>query len=104
MPLTKVAKRSLIHFNTDSEYLIKRPYSLDSIKQKFRRVCTRAGIDSDKRGVHCLRHTFASHLVMNGTPLRTVQVLLGHASINTTERYAHLSPDYLKDSLGDLNL
>jgi len=41
---------------------------------------------------------------MNNVPLRTVQILLGHASIQTTEQYAHLSPDYLKDSLGNLNL
>jgi site-specific recombinase XerD len=36
---------------------------------------------------------------MNKVPLHTVQKLLGHANIKTTEQYAHLSPDYLKDSL-----
>jgi len=47
---------------------------------------------------HTLRHTFASWLVMEGVPLYTVQKLLGHESIKTTERYAHLAPDKLKES------
>ena len=86
-----------------NEYLLPRQHK-DTPKTRFRRICNRSGISREKWGVHCLRHTFASHLVMGGTNLRTVQVLLGHASIQTTEQYAHLSPDYLKDSLGGLNL
>ena len=43
---------------------------------------------------HCFRHTFASRLVMKGVDLRTVQELMGHKSILTTMRYAHLTPGH----------
>jgi len=45
---------------------------------------------------HALRHTFASHLVMPGVDLPTVQRLMGHKDIKTTMRYAHLAPDHLR--------
>jgi len=103
IPINKSARESLDRFDMSGEYLLPRQHN-DSPITRFRRICERAGIKKEKWGVHCLRHTFASHLVMSNVPLRTVQILLGHASIQTTERYAHLSPDYLKDSLGNLNL
>jgi len=46
-----------------------------------------------------VRHTFASHLVMRGAPVKAVQELLGHASIEMTMRYSHLSPDVRKDAV-----
>jgi integrase len=60
-------------------------------------ACTKAGLR--KIGWHSLRHTFASHLVMRGAPMKAVQELLGHQSFEMTMRYAHLSPDVRKDAV-----
>ena len=48
---------------------------------------------------HVLRHTFASHFVMKGGSLLTLQKILGHQSIQMTMRYAHLAPDHLNDAV-----
>ncbi|WP_293267727.1 tyrosine-type recombinase/integrase [Neptunomonas sp.] len=45
------------------------------------------------------RHSFASHFVMNGGSIVTLQRVLGHSSVKTTMRYAHLCPDFLNDAI-----
>lgn len=66
-------------------------------KHPLWRACKKAGLR--RIGWHVLRHSFASHLVMRGVPLKAVQELLGHSTIKMTERYAHLSPDVRKDAV-----
>ncbi|MCK9461366.1 MAG: site-specific integrase [Proteobacteria bacterium] len=63
----------------------------------LKRCCKRAKLRMI--GWHCLRHTFASHLVMQGASLKAVQELLGHATMEMTLRYSHLSPEVRKDAV-----
>lgn len=54
---------------------------------------------SENQATHILRHTFASHFIMNGGNILTLQKLLGHANLDMTLKYAHLAPDYLKEAV-----
>lgn len=56
----------------------------------------------DLTKVHTLRHTFASHLVMAGVDLPTIQKLMGHSDIETTMLYAHLAPEHLSNAVNKL--
>ena len=80
-------------------------------ERRDRHGCTRALYTIAERagqavpfGWHVLRHTFASHLAMRGVPLKAVQELMGHATMEMTLRYAHLAPDVRRDAVQLLDL
>lgn len=67
---------------------------------QFRRVMRKTGIElPDGQLTHVLRHTFASHFVMNGGHILTLKSILGHSSLAMTMRYAHLDPSHLNDAV-----
>jgi integrase len=86
-----------------SEYVFSdkngRPYG--DIKKSFASALEEAGIENFR--FHDLRHTFGSHLVMQGVDLKTVQQILGHKDIKMTMRYAHLSPEYVQKAVEKLD-
>ncbi|MDO5044983.1 MAG: tyrosine recombinase XerC [Coriobacteriia bacterium] len=70
--------------------------SADAIRTMFNTLLKEAGLDSSYTP-HSLRHTFATDLLNGGADLRSVQELLGHASLSSTQIYTHLSAERLKE-------
>lgn len=85
---------------SDATYVLPR-VTLPSLSRAFAKAATRSG---NVGSMHDLRHTFISQLVMQGVPLRTVQVIAGHSTIAVTEKYAHASPDHLASAVAKLSL
>ena len=85
----------------ESGHGYEKGHALSTPKEWFMAAGTQAGIADF--AWHCLRHTFASRLVMAGVDLRKVQELMGHKTIAMTCRYAHLAPQHLQDAVSKLD-
>jgi integrase/recombinase XerD len=72
------------------------PLSRQGLYKIVQRHASSAGL-AHRMSPHTLRHSFATHLLAGGCDLRSLQEMLGHADIATTQIYTHLSPDRLRD-------
>jgi len=104
----------MVHYhNTKSKKSRSVPISIDLYNQLFMRLNKGIFLDSYStfsryleklnfnlpkgQRTHILRHTFASHFMMNGGNILTLQKVLGHSSLDMTMKYSHLAPDYLQE-------
>lgn len=100
VPISPGAREALDQLGAVDGYIVPRMVPR-SLSRAFTTCAKRAQLDGS---IHCLRHTFCSHLVMQGVPLRTVQILAGHSTIRVTEQYAHLAPDHLAGVMAGFHL
>lgn len=92
------ARPALSTGKTHAVFLNKRGGALSrqSAWTIIKDAASRAGIDKDI-SPHTMRHSFATHLLEGGADVRTVQELLGHASVTTTQIYTHVTPENLRE-------
>lgn len=75
----------------------------DTARKTFDILKARSGIEHG-RGVHSLRHSFATHLLEAGVNLRVIQTLMGHANLGTTAKYLHVTQKHLETIRSPLDL
>jgi len=93
---TKSGKNRFIPIDPKLESQLELPLSVNTStfvkcykKSKIKKI--------EGQSTHILRHTFASHFIMNGGDVLSLQKALGHSTLAMTLKYAHLSPDHLND-------
>ena len=105
--VTLLLKEWCLDFKTNDKVFKENPTTIQKQMRIILNTLFNQGIDADDRKnkavVHSLRHTFASHLAINGTPIFTIQKLMNHSDIKMTLRYAKLSPESGKDAILNLN-
>ena len=96
IPIIGSLKQVLLSMNPPASGRVF-PLTEKMVEYDFKKARRNAGITG--LHFHDLRHTFASHFMMNGGLLSMLQLILGHSDIRMTQRYAHFSPTYLKQAI-----
>lgn len=99
--LIKIRKKQKGEFLFINKY--GQPISIYGIENIYRKYVVKANINA-KSTPHYLRHTFATNLLANGADLRSVQEILGHASVSTTQIYTEVTTNRKKQVLRKYNL
>ncbi|MDD4616993.1 MAG: tyrosine-type recombinase/integrase, partial [Alphaproteobacteria bacterium] len=77
------------------------PITRQRLFQLLKELALAAGLDPKRLSPHVVRHAFATHLIEHGADLRSVQSMLGHADIATTQIYTHLANDHLARTVAE---
>lgn len=104
VPISRAAREAaaaLVAASEDGPFVFpgrdaQRPMTRQGFALLLKRVALEAGIDPARVSPHVLRHAFASHMLARGADLRSLQTLLGHADIATTEIYTHVLSERLR--------
>jgi integrase/recombinase XerD len=99
IPISEECRRlllTLVASGSDSEYVFsgqRGPLTAEGIYRIIHKYMNRANISGPKRGPHRIRHAFGKHYIRNGGDTRSLQKIMGHASISTTEMYVELASE-----------